>query len=178
MSDGILKKFLKMRFNFRVKKFGWTLFIMLARTQTIEGVSSLLSDGKHIVMWDLEGCNLTEAEETLLKVQQKYGLSDIFIVSDVEGSYRAWCFSKVVFKVLLAILVDSLEIIDYIFFYYTVKRRKATLRTSSKLGRPPQKLVSLLQSYPAPIPAELERVVYDTGLMKRGFTVLLGDRDG
>lgn len=151
---------------------------MFALTQTLEGVTSLLSDGRHIVMWDLEGCSLEQAQITLRKVQREYGLSHIYIVSDVEGSYRAWCFSKVAFETLLAILVDSLDIIDYSFFYYTVKRRKATLRTNSKRGRPPQKVASVLGSFFAPFPARMERVRYDTGLEKKGITILLGDRDG
>ena len=167
----------KTRYNLRIKKWGWTFFVMLAKTQTLEGVSSLLSDGRHIVMWDLENCTLEQAEETLRAVQRQYNLSHIFLVGDTEGSYRAWCFSKVDLKTLLHILLDT-EYLDYVFFYYTVKRRKATLRTDSKRGRPPQQLVSVLESYPASIPTELEQVIYDTGLEKRGRNIMLGDRDG
>ncbi|MCJ7633559.1 hypothetical protein MUP77_14375 [Candidatus Bathyarchaeota archaeon] len=166
------------RFNFRVKIRSWTLFAMLAKTQTLEGVTSLQNDGSHIVMWDLENCCLEKAEETLRTVQSKYGLSHIYIASDLEGSYRAWCFTKVSLKTFLAILLDSLDILDYSFFYYTVKRRKATLRTSSKKDRPQQKVVSVLQSHSAEIPSIMERVVYDTGLEKRGMSLLLGDKDG
>jgi hypothetical protein len=150
---------------------------MLAKTQTLEGVSSLLPDGRHIVMWDLEGCRLAEAEETLRRVQIEYDLSHIFIVADAEGSYRAWCFTKVDSRTFLRILLDT-EHVDYSFFYYTVKRRKATLRTNSKKGRPPQQLVIVLESFPESIPTEMEKVVYDTGLEKRGRTILLGDEDG
>lgn len=167
-----------MRLNLRVKVRDWTFFVMWAKTQTLEGVTSLQTDGRHIVMWDLENCTLKQAEETLRNVQNKYGLSHIYIASDAERSYRAWCFSRVSLKTFLAILVDSLDILDYSFFYYTVKRRKATLRTSSKKDRPLQRVVSVLQSYPAEIPSMMERVVYDTGLVKRGFAILLGDRDG
>jgi hypothetical protein len=146
---------------------------MVSSTQTIEDVSSLQLDGKHTPMWDLEGCTLKEAEETLRKVQRKYKLSDIYLVSDSEGSYRAWCFSKVSLKTLLHILLDS-EYLDPNFFYYTVKRRKATLRTSNKKNREPQRLVSVLKSFPESIPSRMERVVYDTGLVKRGLCVLVG----
>ena len=149
---------------------------MIAETQTLEGVTSLQPDGSHIIMWDLENCTLEEARDILREVQRKYGLSHIYIVSDLEGSYRAWCFSKVDFQTLLSILVDSLSILDYSFFYYTVKRRKATLRTSTKKGRGIQEVVSVLESYPVSIPSSaMERVVYDTGLEKEGFSVLLGD---
>jgi hypothetical protein len=169
------------RLNFRIAKFGWTFFVMLSRSQRLEGVTSLQSDGDavgHMVMWDLEGCSLEEAEQTLKQAQQKYNLSHIYIVSDAEGSYRAWCFSKVDFPTFLSILVDSLSILDYSFFYYTVKRRKATLRISDKKDRPPQRLVAVLGSYAAKVPDQMELVVYDTGLVKRGHTIMLGGRDG
>lgn len=165
-----------MRFNLRFKFRDFTFFGMLAKTQTIVGATSLQKDGTHTPFWDLENCTLSEAQATLKYVQKKYGLSHIYIVSDKEGSYRAWCFTKVSFKTYLSILTDSLNIIDYSFYYYTVKRKKATLRTNSKKDRPPQKLISVLQSYPAPIPNRMERVVYDTGLVKRGYTLLLGEK--
>jgi len=162
-----------MRFNFRAKIGNVTFFFMIAKTQTLEGVTSLQPDGKHIVLWDLENCTLKQVEETLRNVQGKYGLSHIYIASDAEGSYRAWCFSKVHYKTFLHILLDT-EHLDPIFFDYTVKRKKATLRTSNKENRPIQKLVSVLESYPALIPETWEKVTYDTGLVKRGRNIILG----
>ena len=96
---------------------------------------------------------------------------------DNDKTYRAWCFSKISFDDYLHILVDCLPILDYNFFYYTVKRKKATLRTSSKKGRPKQRLACVLKSYPCPCQANdvVERVVYDTGLEKRGISLLIGD---
>jgi hypothetical protein len=161
------------RFNLRVKFRNWTFFAMIAKTQTLEGVTSLQPDRTHIIMWDLENCTLIQAEETLRNVQKRYGLSHIYIASDNEGSYRAWCFSRVSFKMFLHILLDT-EHLDPIFFDYTVKRKKATLRTSNKRNRLPQKLVSILESYPLPIPETWEKVTYDTGLVKRGRSILLG----
>jgi hypothetical protein len=172
---------LKLRLNFRLKIGSLTFFSMIAKTQILEGVDSRVIDSQkdeNYVFWDLENCTLHKAEETLKTVQNKYGLSHIYIVSDLENSYRAWCFSKVTFKTFLAILIDSLDIIDYNFFYYTVKRRKATLRTDRKKDRPSQKVVSVLQSFAVEFPKMMERVVYDTGLEKRGFSLLLGEKDG
>ena len=162
-----------MRINFRLKFRNLTFFAMIAKTQTIEGVTSLLPDGNHIVMWDLDDCTIAQAEETLRNVQRQYNLSHIYLVSDSESSCRAWCFSKVDLKTLLHILLDT-EHVDYGFFYYTVKRRKATLRTSNKKNRHAQRLVSVLKSFPEPIPSRVRRTVYDTGLVKRGNSVLLG----
>ena len=148
---------------------------MYSDTQTLEGVTSLLKNGKHIVMFDLEDCSLEQAEETLSYVQEKYDLSDIFILSDKERSFRAWCFNFVELKTFLKILLD-VDYLDYNFFYYTVKRRKATLRLSNKKNRPKQKIVSVLRSYPTLIPDEIEKVVYDTGIEKRGKSILLGEK--
>jgi hypothetical protein len=165
-----------MRFNFRLKFAHLTFFAMIAKTQTLEGVTSLQSDGSHIVMWDLEKCTLQEAEKTLTEVQRIYGLSHIYVVSDVDGSYRAWCFSKVDLTTFLHILLDT-DHLDTNFFYYTVKRQKATLRTGNKKGRLAQEVVSVLKSYPVQIPSEshVEKVIYDTGLEKRGISLLIGD---
>jgi len=163
-----------MRFNFRVKFGNWTLFAIIAKTQTLEGVTSLQPDRSHIVMWDLENCTLDEAKRTLKDAQRKYCLADIFVVSDTKGSYRAWCFSKVDFTVYLKILLDT-EFLDWNFFWWTVKRGKATLRTSNKKNREPQQLVGVLESYPVTFPISCQKIVYDTGLAKRGTTILLGD---
>jgi hypothetical protein len=122
---------------------------------------------------EFENCTIAQAEETLRNVQKQYNLSHVYLVSDSEGSYRAWCFSKVDLKTLLHILLDT-EHVDYGFFYYTVKRQKATLRTSNKKNRQSQRLISVLRSFPEPIPSRMEKVVYDTGLQKRGISVLLG----
>ena len=163
-----------MRRNIRIKLFGHTFFLMFAKTQTLEGVTSLQPNGKHIIMWDLEKCSLQQAKKTLLEMQIKYGLSDIFIVSDAEESFRGWCFSKVDFKTFLQILLDT-KFLDWNFFWWTVKRGKATLRVSNKENRASQEIVSVLYSFSEKIPDSCERVVYDTGVEKRGASILLGD---
>jgi len=56
-----------------------------------------------------------------------------------------------------------------------VSRSKATLRISNKKNREPQKIVSVLESYFVPIPKSCQYVIYDTGIQKRGLTVLLGE---
>jgi hypothetical protein len=163
-----------MRFNFRIRLANLTFFAMISKTQRLEGVTSLQKDGTHIVMWDLDKCTQEQAEQTLSKVQRKYRLSHIYITSDAKRSYRAWCYSKVNFTTYLKILLEN-EFLDWNFFYWTVKRGKATLRTGNKKNREPQKVVSILEAYFTPIPASCERVVYDTGLTKNGFSILLGD---
>jgi hypothetical protein len=154
---------------------------MLAQHQTLEGISSLVGKHKglrlHIVLWDLEKCSLEEAKTTLKKVQKDYGLSDIFIVNDgYPRTFRAWCFSIVPLRLFLRILIDT-QYIDYSFLYYTFRRQKATIRTSRKKDRLNQKVVACLKSYHMPIPTNFQKVTYDTGLVKRGRTILIGDSE-
>jgi len=162
------------RVYFRMKKFERVLTICFAHVQTLEGITSLLPNGKHILLWDIEDCTLKECKETLRKVQKKYDLSDIFIVSDAERSFRAYCYNQVDFKTYLKILLDT-DYLDPIFFEYTVRRKKATLRTNSKKGRPKQKVVAVLFSYSVAFPkGKVERVIYDTGVEKEGLSIILG----
>jgi hypothetical protein len=161
-----------MRLNFRLKVKDLTYFTMLARTQTLQGVTSLQPDGKHILMWDLENCTLQQAEETLRKVQYEHSLSHIYITSDAEKSFRAWCFSHVDWRTYIKILLNT-EHVDWNFIHWTLVRGKATLRTSSKKDRLPQKCVSVLKSFPHPFPERTEEVIYDTGTQKEGINILL-----
>ncbi|MBS7631683.1 hypothetical protein KEJ47_09000, partial [Candidatus Bathyarchaeota archaeon] len=101
-------------------------------------------------------------------------LSDIYIVSDAEQSYRGWCFSCRPWREYLIILLET-DYLDYNFFYWTVRRGSATLRISDKAGREPQKVVAFLQGYEATeVPERLVHVIYDTGMEKRGRVISLG----
>jgi hypothetical protein len=136
--------------NTRLKVRGITLFAMISKTQTLEGITSRVSkEGDlHIPMWDLENCTLKEAEQSLAFVQDKYTLSDIYILSDSVGSYRAISFAPVEFKTFCNILLDT-EYLDWNFFYWTVLRSKATIRLSNKVNRKPQEIIEILKSYPS-----------------------------
>ena len=172
----------KKRFNFRLTTALFTFFIMLARSQQVEGVTSRVYDynGKptnnHYIFWDLEGCSLEQIKKTLKKVQQHYRLSNIYLTSDNnDKTYRGWCFSIVSFETFLKILIDSLSVMDYGFFYYTIKRKEATLRLSQKEGRPFQTCTDVLESFSVPFPTGImKRVVYNTGNEKKGTTINLG----
>jgi len=66
-------------------------------------------------------------------------------------------------------LVDSMNILDYSFLYYTFKRKAATLRTNRKEGRPFQHCIAILESYFVPFPTgTVKRVIYYTGCEKKG----------
>ena len=150
---------------------------MFSETQTLEGITSLQKDDKHIIMFDLENCSLNEAENKLRELQSNYQLSDIFLTSDIERSFRAWCFGLVKYTDYLRMMLDLIDsgLLDYNFFWWTVKQSKATLRVNNKQNRPSQRIVSVLKSYSVPIPESVEKVVYDTGIEKRGLTIFLGE---
>ena len=161
--------------KFRIGKREFTLFGSIAESQTLEGITSKAGNELHYVFADIEGCNTPTAIAEAKYVQKKYVLPDIVLVSDRENSFRLWCFGKVDFKTLLKILLD-IPHLDYNFFFWTVQRTKATLRVSDKKNRPPQKVVAFLSSYPVPIPETVEKVIYDTGIQKRGLTLIFKDR--
>ena len=164
-----------MRFNVVAQKFGYRLFVMLSEIQNLEGICSLLPNGKHLVFFDLENCTLQRVVEVLMKVQISYNFSDIFIVSDKDGSFRAWCFTQVDFDVYLEILlkVKRYGILDWNFYKWTVDRGYATLRTDNKKGRLPQELVFTLKTYSVPEPKVVKQVIYGTGVRKSGLTLLM-----
>jgi len=163
-----------MRLSFRFRIGSTTVFFMVSSTQRLGGVLSRADPEKqfHYLFFDMENCSLEECERQLRQVQVRYRLPDIYIVSDHSLSFHGYCFAVVPRKYMLHILTDpALENIDQNFFLWTVVRGEATLRMCLKQDRPPQQVVSVLPSYPVPIP-ELERVVYDTGLVKRGVAVV------
>ena len=124
----------------------------------------------------MENVSLEQIKKTLRTVQTRYGLGNIYLTSDNNGkTYRGWSFSVVTFVTYLKILVDSLSIIDYGFFYYTIKRKEATLRLSQKEGRPFQTCTDVIESFFVPFPSGImSRVIYDTGTEKKGTTINLG----
>ena len=164
-----------MRINFRLRFKQFTLFFMISHTQKLEGISSLSNreEKLHYPMWDIEYSTLNEVKENLKNLQIKYDLSDIYIMSDKEGSYRAICFCQVDFKTLCKILLDTHKL-DYNFFYWTVQRGKATIRISNKLDRDDLKIIDVLENYYQPIPKQFEYVIYETGNDKIGKCIIIG----
>lgn len=165
-----------MRLNLRIKIGNYTLFGMISKTQRLEGITSKVENQKrlHYIFWDLENCTLDEVKYTLTTVQHDFALGDIFITGDIERSYRAWCFSERDFQTLLHILLHT-EYLDYNFFYWTVQRSYATLRTSNKQNREPQKILAVLKGFEKTrIPNKFLAVNYDTGIEKKGVLIKIG----
>jgi hypothetical protein len=172
--------FINNRLTFTVDIGDWAFRLVFAKVQWLDGVSSLIphSNNEHMFLADLENCTLEKTEIVLKKVQVSYSLPDIYIMSDAENSFRSWCFCQIDFdtynEILLCLKREG--VLDPVFYRYTLGRGKGTLRISDKKNRPPQKIVSVLESYPAPIPKKLQKVLYQTGIVKKGITISLGER--
>jgi hypothetical protein len=168
----------KMNFDHRIKKFGYTFFMRISKTQTVKDavISKDAGNGLHYVYADVEGCPLKTAIAELKAVQKKYVLSDMFVTSDAENSFRVWCYSKVDFRKYLKILMD-IPHVDWNFIYWTVVQGYSTLRVSEKIGRQPQKTVAILFSYPVPLPekGEVTHVAYDTSVDRKTLRIFLGE---
>ena len=143
---------------------------MIAKTQKLEGITSKVGKNEHIILWDLDNCNLSEAISSLTEIQDKYNLSDIAIYSDRENGFCAICYTVVPFMRMLRILVDT-NYIDEGFIGYTAKRFKATLRTKRKDGRGKMEIKYVIKSFPVKSPERLERILYDTGIVKEGLNI-------
>jgi hypothetical protein len=143
---------------------------MVALTQTLRGISSMIEWNKHLILWDLDKCNIAQAKKALRDIQDKYNLSDIYIFSDRVDGFCAICFSRVTYINLLRILIDT-QYIDVGFISYTAKRNKATLRMTQKEGRTELKILSVLKTYSIPLPDNMEFITYDTGLIKDGISI-------
>jgi hypothetical protein len=147
---------------------------MISSTQTLQGVLSTADLQKnHYLFFDMEGVSLEDVEIQFKTLQKIYNLSNIYIVSDHEKSFHVYCFNKMPFLDMVHILTDKIirTGIDGNFIHWTMVRGEATLRTSPKAGRKPQKVVSVLESYPLQIPKSLIDVEYDTGIEKSGILV-------
>jgi len=159
-----------MRLNLRLKFGDITFFGMISKTQTLKGVTSTANRKEHLhyIFWDLEGCTLNEAEQTLKDVQKDFCLSNIYITSDLDKSYRAWCFSQRKWLEYLHILLHT-QYVDYGFWIWTIRRGEATLRISKKDKRSYQNLISVLEGYyEVDLPQKINIIMYDTGIEKRG----------
>jgi hypothetical protein len=144
-----------MRFQFLIEKrlklgsltVFFKSFFMISHTQDLEGLTSKVGKNEHIILWDLDKCTLDEAIKKLADVQFEFRLGNIFIVSDAEKSFRAWCFSRRSFLEYVHILIHTFPLLDFGFFIWTIRRTASTLRVNDKEGRPSQKVVAYLQGY-------------------------------
>lgn len=115
----------------------------IARVTRMIGVNSRLDDDRHIIMWDFDDMELEVVESALCKVQEKYNLSNIYILETKHlTNYIAYCFTARRFDHVCLVILDT-NFIDWNFFKYGVYRGRFTLRVTAKEGRTPR-LVKIL----------------------------------
>lgn len=162
-----------MRLHLRIKLHNLTVFGMLSSTQRLYGITNKIGKDKYFILWDMEDCTLEECLNELNKIQYIHSLGEIFITSDHERSFHAWCYNIVNFRKFLSIVCDT-KYCDWNFIRWSVVRGQATIRTSQKKNRPKQRLVATIWGKHNEIVQSPNRVIYDTGIDKRGMVLQIG----
>lgn len=162
-----------MRLHLRIKLHNLTVFGMLSSTQRLFGITNKIGKDKYFILWDIENCTLDECLKSLGRIQLRHHLGEIFITSDKERSFHAWCYNIVSFRKFLSIICDT-KYCDWNFIRWSVARGQATIRTSQKKNRPKQRLVATIWGKHNPIVQNPLRVIYDTGIDKRGKVFTFG----
>jgi len=130
-----------------VVKFGlgrWRFTFSFAPVTKVVGVNSKLPNGRHILMWDFDGVDYQRLKESLLTIQRRYLLPNIYILQTNRHNYIAYCFKAVPWRKAVEI-VAATQTYDWNHFKYAVYRGHFTLRVTPKCGREP-KLVEVLES--------------------------------
>lgn len=70
------------------------LDLFLRRARRVRGVSSLLKNGGHFLMWDFDNADLEAVALALRQTQRERDLPTIFVVAtNNQNSYHAYCFT-------------------------------------------------------------------------------------
>lgn len=108
------------------------------KLQWIDGVSSYLEDGNHILMWDWDEIEYGLVYYALLFVRDRYQLPKIYVLeSSPGGNWIAYCFKRLPFKKAFVIVADT-EHVDWRFVQHSLVRGYFTLRISKKHGVEPK----------------------------------------
>jgi hypothetical protein len=126
-----------------------------------------------MILWDLDKCSLDNCIKALRKVQEKYNLSNIHIMSDSANSYRAMCYTQVSFVELIHILIDT-EYIDNDFIAHTITDKKSALRMSQKRGRKGNAVIHTVESFSVDMPEKITIKTYETSVEKKAHIISLG----
>jgi len=122
----------------RLKIGRWRFSYSMAPVTNIIGVNSTLPSGNHILMWDFDNISLRQAVTELRRIQKKYTLPTIYLLTTGKpNSFIAYCFKENNWHRAVEI-VAATKHVDPNFFKYAVYRGHFTLRVSMKCGRKPK----------------------------------------
>ncbi|GAG84373.1 unnamed protein product [marine sediment metagenome] len=96
------------------------------------GISSRVSlkgKKKHILMMDMDNCNVTRAVDISTKMMAKNRLSDIYIIESSKGKIHLICLDKFQWEELMKIIIPFS---DANWIKYRSKSKQLVLRISPK----------------------------------------------
>jgi len=121
--------------NFKITIKNFRFFIGFSWSHKVRGVHSLLPDGKHILMWDLDDVSKEDVIRYLREVQSRFKLPKIYLLNTgLENYWHAWCLKKVDWGDALRIVVSTPGV-DKFWFTLAVARGYFTLRYTPKKNR-------------------------------------------
>lgn len=146
-----------MKFSSR-GRIGHIRFSFVIRTvQNVQGITSSLGDGKHIIMWDFDKLPITAVVSYLAAAQNEFALPPIHIAQASTGdSFHAYCLCKASWLFSLHI-VSGTKGIDPNYVSMAAWRQRWTLRLSDKGGGVPKWVCTLDSQWPEEAtPADLK----------------------
>jgi len=105
------------------------------RQVRVKGVTSRLSTGQHILMWDFDHKSWDCVQEALLRVQCQFTLPSIYVLKTREDSYHAYCLRALDWSDVIHI-ISSTAFVDLDYFRIGIWRGYFTLRITDKPGAP------------------------------------------
>ncbi len=117
----------------RIKLGKRYLIFGFQKCYSVKGITSFCKDGKHIVLWDLDGINLKKDNliHKMKEIQIKFDLSNIYLFRSSPNHYHAYCLKKFDFHEMFNIIRMTPDT-DPNFLIWTARRNVSTLRTVPK----------------------------------------------
>ena len=128
--------------------FGHRVSVFIRKVTVVDGVKSILPNGRHCIMMDFEDCSLRQAECEIARLQNKFrlGSADIFQSSD-SNHFHIYIWTAVDLRRLLTIMLDATHE-DWKHAFFSMKRKHSVLRLTDKSGSKITYIESLTSVYP------------------------------
>jgi len=134
-----------MKYIYRKKIWKILIYGFITKIEDVTGITSITNEkDMHFVLWDFDNTTFNNVQLSLFYVAEKYDLKNIVIMTDKKDSYRAFSPSKVHFRTLLKILLDT-DNVDNKFIEWTFRRGYATIRMSKKKHRNKMKIENIIK---------------------------------